>query len=161
MTIFAFYLALYFSREKCTDIPKYYRMLQALNVQFNCCFKTLIMPFIFITLLLVNVISNYATVRLFHEVKMPAFLGFPMTCFGTTIIIADTFPTSYRMYEASEQLVAITKKSTVKNGYVIKVMKSCRPLAVDVGYFFYIKQETMITFLGIVIDNAIMMLLSF
>jgi hypothetical protein len=53
-------------------------MLQTLNIQFNHSLKDLVMPFIFFTLSLINILSDYATVRLFHEVKMPAFLAFPI-----------------------------------------------------------------------------------
>jgi hypothetical protein len=136
-------------------------MLQTLNIYFNSCYKSIILPFTVLALLLINVISDYATIRLFHEVKMPAFLGFPMASLGATLIVVDTFPTSYRMYEASEQLVAITKTYAVRNGYATMVLKSCRPLAVDVSYFFNIKRNTILTFLGIVIDYTINVLLNF
>ena len=38
---------------------------------------------------------------------------------------------------------------------------SQQPLRVQVASYFMIKQETLMTYFGIIIDNAIMMLLSF
>ena len=149
------------SAQKPSDVPRYYRMLQTLNTQFNTCFRTLIMPFIFLTLFLINIISNYASIRLFHEIKMPVFLAFPLTSLATMFIMRDTFPTSYRVYEASQLLISSTMESAVRNGYVTKVMKSSKPIVIEVGPFFFIKQVTMMTYLEIVVDNAIMMLLSF
>jgi hypothetical protein len=92
---------------------------------------------------------------------MPAFLGFPMISLSTAAMIVDTIPSSYRMFEASEKLLAITKTSSVRNGHVVKVMNSCRPLAVNVGSFFHIKQATIMTLSRIIIDNAILMLIGF
>ena len=119
------------------------------------------MPFIFLALFFVNILSDYATIRLYNEVKMPFFLAFPLSSMATMFMVIDTFPTSYRVYEASQKLIAKVKESKETSIYASKFMKSCKPLGVNVGSFFFIKQKTLMTFIGIVLENAIMMLLSF
>jgi hypothetical protein len=50
------------------------------------------------------------------------------------------------MYRASEQLVAIMKTRSARINYVL-VIKSYRPLAVDVSFFFCIRHRiTMFVF---------------
>jgi len=149
------------SNKKPKEVISHFRILQTLNNRFNLCFHSVILPFTLLTLLLINVLSNYASVRLHGEVKFPGSLGFPLTSMATLLIVLDTLPTSYTIYYASEKLIRTTREKCKSNGYTHKFLNSCRPLGVQVGYYFVIKQITVMTFLGIIVENAITLLLTF
>ena len=131
-------------------------MLQILNLKFNICYRSLVMPFLILLLMAINVLSDFATIRLFGE---PGFIGFPMTGLATGIIILDVIPASYKIIEGSEVLFSSILQANVPGSVIYKFVSSCQPLRIQVGAFFSIKRITVMTFLGIIIDNAITLLL--
>jgi len=142
-------------------VLQHYRRLQIVNIQFNVCFHSIVMPFIFFTVGSINILGTYATIRLYDEVSMPGYLGFPLVSLATAFIILDTFPASYQIYKESENLIRKTRQLNVPNGYTAKFLDSCRPLSIKVSKYFIVKQVTLMTYLGFIIDNAIMLLLTF
>ena len=136
-------------------------MLQAVNNRFNSCFQLLVLPVLLSTVLVVNIISNYATIRLYDEVKFPGFLGFPMNGLATLAITLDTLPTCYRIFQYSELLITNTREVAKGNANISAFLKSCNPLTVTVGRYFVIRQGTLTTFINIIIDNTINLLLTF
>ena len=149
------------SRAKSTiKITSAYRMLQVLNNRFNACFSKLIMPFLFLTVLMLNILTNFATVRLYHEVKMPAYISFPCCSISQLLIVFEAFPISYKVYDSSQSLIRNTLNGTRKNGYTHKLMASCKPLQVWVGNYFIIKRRTIMTYLEIAISNTVLLLLN-
>jgi len=147
--------------KKSPEMPKYYRMLQVLNAQFSFCCKTFYLPLFFLTLTVVYMLGSYATIRLFHEVKMPGFLGFPLATLAVILIILEIIPMAYKMRKASFDLLRSMRKVTLRSAYFYKVMASCKPLGVDTGPFFTIRQGTTFTLLQISISNTITLLLGF
>jgi len=142
-------------------MERHYRILQAMNNRFKCCFSTIVLPFLFYTLLLVNVIGNYATIRLADTVKFPGSLGFTMTSIATLIIAKDTVPTSYKITAISKALVHKLRQTCVRRSLANTFLATCKPLNVTVGSHYVIKQFTIITFVGIMVENTITLLLTF
>ena len=139
----------------------HYRLLQVIHNGFKCCYYSIVLPFMFLTLLIINVISNYATMCMYYQVKLPGYLGFPLTSAGTMMILLDTIPSSYNIYVNSERLINTTLERTRGNGESQKFLSTCKPLCVRVGSYFVVKQNTIMAFICYAVDNTINLLLTF
>ena len=118
------------------------------------------MPAGFGTTLLVVIVSNYATLKLIDEVKMPAALAFPFVSLAMMSIVHEGFPNAYRICRNSSQLLRLLQhKSVSRRHYVWKFVASCRPLIVLVGPYFVIKKETILTYMGIAFNTTFQVLL--
>jgi len=136
-------------------------MLQVLNAQFNFCSEKFVMPLLFFFDSASFTICTYAAVRLVHEVKMPAYLAFPLVAITSLVLGVECFHPAHKMRRESVRLVKVVRETTLRSTYLSKIMISCMPIEVDVGTFYTIKQSTTTTFLGINVDNTVNLLLSF
>jgi len=100
-----------------------------MNNQFDVCFRSIVTPGIFGTLMTINVLSSYASMRMYGEVKMPGYLGFPTSWIATSFIVLDTVPSANKIFEASEILLRNTTPAAARSKSLTnKFLLSCKPL---------------------------------
>jgi len=86
-------------------------MLQTVNNRFNVCFRSIVLPFMLLTILVTNTSSNYATMRAYAEVKLLGFIGFPIVSIATLAMLKDTLFPSYKMSDMSKRLIGKVRTS--------------------------------------------------
>jgi hypothetical protein len=76
-----------------------------------------------------------------------------------SFIAKDTYPTSYQIRASTRALIKETKAKALQDIHFKHRMNACKPLGVH-AYFFMVKQGTILTYFGQVIDKTIFLLLS-
>ncbi len=113
------------------------------------------------SVLSLNILSKYATVGLYHEFKMPGYLSLPFISVVMLLIIFEAIPISCEAHDASSTLIKKTIEASRGNGYMAKLMKSCHPLAAQVGNSFTVKRKMVMTLLELSISNIVLLFLSY
>lgn len=153
---------LYSRTHNLETIIKYYKQLQIINTLFHNLCRQMVLPSVTFILSVLTSVSMYATIKLYHEVKMPAFIGFPLASSTTFLISKEAIPQSYQVYEMSRNLLITGKLQKVAlTMYNSKVLKSCPPLKIYIGNYYFVNRSTFFVFMQIVIDNTIDAMLTF
>lgn len=155
------------SRNK---VLKSLRAIQLLNHHFNNTFRNITMPACILTTLVLIIVSNYATVKWFREVKT-----FTLVCVAMTCVALEVWPTSSQVNEESVHILRyllrgnsnncintrgkIQSRVAVRKAYLWKMVKSTRPLSVDIGSYFSIKRITTATYISVAIDVTFQLLI--
>lgn len=112
------------------------------------------------TVLIVHVLSNYATFKLFGVEPIPPYLMFPGVYVAMSIIAKASLPMSGAVSNHSREFIHKMKTQT-KHTDSQSFFNSCKPLEVWVHNFYYINNTTVVTFFRIAVDNTVALLLSF
>lgn len=151
------------------EVVKNLRAIQVLNQHFNSTLGEIIMPTCILTSLVLIIISNYATVKWFREVKT-----FIFACASTIRFAFEVLPTISEINDDSVHLLRYLhrsngnsnsggeiQKANIRKGYLWKVGKSTRPLCINIRPYFSMKRSTVATYMSVAIEYTFQLLIMY
>lgn len=160
------------------EVIKNLRTIQLLNRHYNTTFREVTMPSCILSTLALIIVSSYASVKWFREVKTFTFVCAAMIC-----IALEVWPTSAKINEVSHNVIRYLRignghrsikasgnsnnsnknckiqRVAIRKGYLWKVVKGTRPLCIDIGSYFSVKRITTATYIQVAIDITFQLLI--
>jgi len=105
-----------------------------------------------------QIISIYTTIRLSHQISMPAFLIFTVFVIVITVTEFLVVPTAAQMHTNSSEFLWKCQQNSKR--WVRKFGKGCKAIHMALGSFGFVDVGFVITFFTMIIDTTINLLLS-
>jgi len=155
------------SKEELSELHRFYQTLRTLNSNFNRCFApgiTVSIKFVLSTLLIV---SNYNSIVLFgnNEVPLLVYMTLPSISLVVGYFLFYFFTMSGHIHELSAQLTDNLQLENILHTFqqarqTKQILKTFRPIGVNVGRMYTIKKHTCLHLFAIVVDQTISLVLA-
>jgi hypothetical protein len=134
--------------------------MELVQNRFTSCSRRLLTPPVIGTTMIALVISSYVSLKLHSEIPMPAVLAFPSAALACCLVATATLDNAYRVKNLSASCLRRIRTCRM-SPWSKHVLKSMKPLLVEIGPYFSVQQSTSFTFLDLAVDNTITLLLAF
>ena len=130
-----------------------YRTLQVQHAVFHRCFR-----YMFLTSNKA-MFSAVAVLGMYGAIKIPGPRAISMGGVAVTILLyfKTFFNTLANLHTASQRLLESRKGG---DRYMRKVTRSCRPLSVYLGGYYYVSHTTVLVLCGVIVNATITLLLT-
>jgi len=130
--------------------------LKLFNKEFNC-FIQYLAPTAYGIGFVVCVLSLYGILKLYEVVGMPIYLLFPAIIIFIAFFVVNFFILAVDLKVTSEKFIALWLQ--INNSHMNKFAKSCVPLVLSIGPYFDLERSTTLSFLNLVVDNTVNLVL--
>ena len=137
---------------------KLIKQLQLLNISIQEVWRDIAMPAQLFMVSIYTTSCLYAAIRLMDTVPWYLSPLFPLTLVITSVFAATAYTLFANILEQSVDLRASMKRAPMSEE-LRKAYLAVRPSRMDAGDLFSFKDETVLTWFDIVIDNTITILL--
>ena len=124
------------------------------------CAKTWINTCLFGTTMVTFVISSYVVFKLHKAIHPAAVVAFGTILGMNSLLVRNCFHNCYYLQQLSSDIIAEHQARTL-NKITARVLKSLKPIEVQVGIYFTIKRSTTFIFISLAIHNTITWLVAF
>jgi hypothetical protein len=141
------------SNEDHPDIRTYIE-IELMNIHFQDCFSSHILPLIHATIC-TSICFNSFTIIGFHKrLPYPHLFVFGFTAMSMTIAVFFTFPIESSISTDSKAYLNVLKRGCFgnrKSKYEKAVIRSLRPLRIQIGGFFYLTRASTLVALSLLL----------
>ena len=133
--------------------PSVYRTMQVQHAVFHRCFRD-----IFLTSNKV-IFVGVAVLGMYGMIKIPGPRGISMGAIAGVVLLyfKTVYSTLANLHTASQRLLDSRKGG---DRYMRKFTRSCRPLNVYLGSYYYIRHTTVLVVYGVIVNATITLLLT-
>jgi len=144
-------------KKSFEDILESYRALQYMNTVFKQLCGTFMVPAYLCVAFINDILVTYVTITMYSKLPFRTYVVFPIFTILFNFFILVVFNKSSFMYSQSCKMINLkfTRTSVELNE---NYRKSFQYFTVDAGFFFSIKEVTVLIFFDCVIDNIVMLL---
>ena len=126
----------------------YYRILQLLNKHLNACSSTTLMVGHKVLVLTLTVASSYTIVHFYHA-KIFIYLCFCIMFIALVIFQLIAYPSAAALFKITNPIHLIFLPRTPNCAYRRRILRSCAPLKIFVGPFYFFRPFTPMKFFRI------------
>lgn len=148
-------------RQRAVHYYLHFQIIIASLAKLISLFATLLLSMAFSII----VFCNYAAIKLHHRIPMPFYLFFPATAIIVPICVVKILPKGGYIFNATQKILRMWRRHVSVNGggyvrkAVLREVKALRPCTFYAGLgdtkFFGIKKQTVLEFMGSVMDYTV------
>jgi len=139
-------------------VIKYHRILRVIEKGTNEAYFVL-HPFLLLFGMTTLVVCNYGTVRLYGRISILVYFVLPLLSVLLFGIIQTLFPVTSNAHERSCDIIRAAKYFA-RTKYLKTVVRAEAPFKIYAGSLFFVKRNTKVTYIALVLDNTITALIS-
>jgi len=135
-------------------------MSKLIEAQVNECFGRVWLPFIILSLMILNMMSNLVAIKL-HLGPSVTLVGVTISAASFTFLFLIFYISSLTVFLSNKALREKMNQTRSSNPFMTKSIRACQPLAIKSGTFRILDRIALTIFVSSNIDYTVSLLLVF